>query len=374
MIIFRYLFREIYSALLVSVLVVLLVLIASQFIHYLNDAAVGFITFTAVMKIMSLEIPLLLGYLFPLGLFLGILLGLSRLSVDRELIVLFACGMSRIKLLKMILGISLLVVMIITWLMLFEEPRIQQYRRNILQQAMGDLTIDKLIPGRFQYFNQSNNSWVFYSKAIHRSSSTLDDVFFAHRKIMENGDAQWDVLASSHATEIYRPDQKARFLVFEQGYRTIGVPGKNNYQIIKYDQYGVRLGYQELSSLGSDVKSMSTYQLLPLVFKQPDAAAEFHWRIAMPISAIILAIIALSLSYTNPRLGRFTKFFPAIIIYIAYGNLLFVGREWLAERKINLMWGMWWIHGIFLGIAIILLGQYLQWWNFLRRKIVKYLT
>jgi len=348
-----------------------MVLIASQFIHYLNDAAVGFITFSAVMKVMSLQIPLLLGYLFPLGLFLGILLGLSRLSVDRELIVLFVCGMSRAKLLKMILGISLLVVIIITWLMLFEEPNIQRYRKNILRDAMGDLTIDKLVPGRFQYFDQGNNHWVFYSRAIHRSTATLDDVFFAHRKITKNGEAQWDVLTSAHASEIYRPDQQIRFLVFENGYRTIGIPGENNYQIIQYDKYGVRLGYKQLSPLGSDVKSLPTYQLLPLIFTQPDAAAEFHWRIAMPISAIILAIIALSLSYTNPRLGRFAKFFPAIIIYIAYGNLLFVGREWLEERKINLLWGMWWIHGIFLGIAIILLGQYLGWWNSLFRKIAK---
>ena len=345
---------------------------ANQFIHYLNDAAVGFITFSAVMKVMSLQIPLLLGYLFPLGLFLGILLGLSRLSVDRELIVLFACGMSRIKLLKMILGISLLVFIIITWLMLFEEPNIQRYRKNILRDATSQLTVDKLIPARFQYFNQPEDNWVFYSKAIHRSSSSkLDDVFFTHRKITQHGIVKWDVLTSAHASEIYRPDQRARFLVFENGYRTIGIPGENDYQIIKYDKYGVRLGYKPLSNNEFDVKSLSTYKLLPLIFKQPDAAAEFHWRIAVPISAIILAIIALSLSYTNPRLGRFAKFFPAIIIYIAYGNLLFVGREWLEERKINLLWGMWWIHAIFLGIAIILLGQYLGWWNFLFRKIAK---
>jgi lipopolysaccharide export system permease protein len=368
-IVFRYLFREIYSALLVSTLVVLLVLIANQFIHYLNDAAIGFITFSAVMQVMSLQVPLLLGYLLPLGLFLGILLGLSRLSVDRELIVMFACGISRMQLVKMVLGISTLVILIIAWLMLIAEPSIERYRQTILSRAMSDLTIAKLIPGRFQYLDDSDARWVFYTQSINRSLSQLNEVFFAHKTADDaTNQVKWDLVTAAHAKEVYRADQKTRFLVFENGYRTIGVPGQNDYQIIKYKNYGIRLGGVRTLPFRSNVKAMPTSQLLPFIFKRPDMAAEFHWRLAMPISAIILAIIAVSLTYTNPRLGRFAKFFPAIIIYIVYGNLLFVGRAWLMESKISLLWGMWWIHGIFLCIAIALLGQYLQWWDRLFRK------
>ena len=374
MIIFRYLFKEIYSTLLVSALVVLLVLIASQFIHYLMDAASGNITFTTVIKLMSLQVPLLLGYLLPLSLFLGILLALSRLCVDRELIVMFACGISKAQLLRIILAISTLAVLVTAWLMLWEEPKIQYYRANILTHAMQKLTVSKIIPRRFQEQADSSSGghWFFYVKSINQSSGKMRDVFFAHTAKQSNGTVQWDIATSNSAYETYRPAQKARFLVFQDGYRTIGTPGYNDYQVAKYHQYGVRLDRLKVAGniFRHHVKYWSTAKLLPLIFKRPDVAAEFHWRLAMPISAVILAVIALSFSYTNPRLGRFAKFFPAVILYIIYGNLLFIGRDWIETQKINIIWGLWWVHIIFLVIAIILLGQYLGWWACLYRKLI----
>jgi lipopolysaccharide export system permease protein len=370
-IIFRYLLKEIYSALLVSTLVVLLVLIASQFIHYLDDAANGIITFATVLKIMSLQVPLLLGYLLPLGLFLGILLGLSRLCVDSELMVMFACGVSKTKLLGMIGGISVLIVLLISWLMLWEEPKIQHYRLTILTHAMQNLTTSKIIPSRFQVFDHGiNDRWVFYVKSMDRTTHQMQDVFFAHKVIKKDGQVQWDILTSDRADEVYQKIEKGRFLVFQHGYRTIGTPSKKDYQVIQYEKYGMRLDLMKSpKTTHHEVKYWTTRQLLPLIFKRSDAAAEFHWRLAMPISAMILAVIALSFSYTNPRLGRFARFFPAILIYITYGNLLFIGREWLDEHRINILWGLWWVHLIFLAVAVLLLGQYLGWWLSMYRKI-----
>jgi len=359
-IIFKYLFKEIYSTLLMTALVLLLVLIANQFIHYLDNAASGTITFTAVLEIMSLQVPLLLGYILPLGLFLGILLAFGRLCVDHEMTVMSACGISRIQFLNIIIVVTVLLMLVISWLMLWEEPIVQRYRVRILTEAMASATIAKLIPGRFQSF--ANGRWTFYAKDLDKSADSMQDVFLASQQTKISGKTQWDIVTASKAYEKYFPKQGARFLVFDQGYRSIGVPGQNDYQLIQFSQYGIRLN-QTPQKFNNAVEYWSTSKLLRHLSDNKDAAAEFHWRLAMPVSAFILALIALSLSYVHPRSGRFAKFFPAILIYIAYANLLFVGRDWIQEGKVNVYLGLWWVHGVVLVLALVLLGQYLGWWR-----------
>jgi len=348
-----------------TTLVLLLVLIANQFIHYLNNAASGTITFTAVLEVMSLQVPLLLGYILPLGLFLGILLAFGRLCVDHEMTVMSACGISRTQFLNMIFVVTIILMLIIGWLMLWEEPVIQRYRVRILTEAMASATIAKLIPGRFQTF--ANGRWTFYTKKMNKSANEMEDVFLAGKQTTANGKTQWDIVMAKKAYEKYWPKQGARFLVFDHGYRNIGIPGQDDYQVIQFSQYGIRLN-QVPQKFNHAVKYWSTSKLFQRMSKNKSAAAELHWRLAMPISALILALIALSLSYVQPRSGRFAKFFPAILIYIVYADLLFVGRDWIQKGKVGPYLGLWWVHGMMFVLALVLLGQYLSWWKIIHRK------
>jgi lipopolysaccharide export system permease protein len=87
MIIFRYIFREIYSYLLAITSVLLIIFITNQFERYLHNAALGNITMLAVMKVMMLQVPLLIAYLLPLGFYLAVLLAFGRMYIDNEMTV-----------------------------------------------------------------------------------------------------------------------------------------------------------------------------------------------------------------------------------------------------------------------------------------------
>ena len=167
MIVFRYLGKELFSNLMAITIVLLIIFITDQFIHYLNDAAKGQITMTAVMQIMSLQIPLLLGYLLPLGLYLSILIAYGRLYVDHEMTVLSSCGMSRLQLLGMTTIIAVLVTMVVAVLMLWAEPIVQGYRTHILDKAVTNASIQKVVPKRFQTFDHNS---VFYVDRLSRGA------------------------------------------------------------------------------------------------------------------------------------------------------------------------------------------------------------
>lgn len=356
MIIFRYLCKEVLGSLLATTLVFLIILIMNQFVHYLNNAASGQITMTAVMKVMALQVPLLLGFLLPLGLFIGIIMAFGRLYVDSEMTVMTSCGVSRMQLIAMALIFATGVVVVVAVLMLWAEPKVQWYRNQILQQAITNASLDKMLPGRFESVGKGD--WTFYAAGVGEHKHSMSNVFMANR-IAATGDKpeRWDVVRADGAHEHIDPKTKQNFLVFERGYRAIGTPGKNDYQLAQFKRYGIRLGQGEAAS-ANNVKYFSTSHLRRIQYTDPNAAAELQWRIAMPISVWLFALLAVPLSYTKPRHGRYVQLVPAILLYIIYADLMFVGRAWIQQGAVSPVLGLWWLHAAMLIVAVLIAGRY----------------
>jgi len=359
-IIFRYLCKELYSSILAITLVLLIIFITNQFIHYLKDAASGQITMTAVMQVMSLQIPLLLGYLLPLGLYLSILIAFGRLYVDHEMTVLSSCGMSRAQLMGMLLLISLVVMLVVGALMLWVEPIIQGYRTRILDQAMTNVSIQKVVPKRFQGLHDGS---VFYADSLSRERQTMYKVFVAK---FSRESSNWDVSLSQAAKEQGVAGLKGKFIVFQNGHRYVGIPGQKNFQTIEFEHYGVRL-VASAGHLDDWPNNVPTHDLWRLIKteKNPEKLrtlqAMLQWRLAMPISVILFTLLAFPLSEVKPRSGKFARLFPAILIYIAYADLMFLGRAWIEQGAISPSLGLWWIHGAALILALILNGFRIGW-------------
>ena len=56
--------------------------------------------------------------------------------------------------------------------------------------------------------------------------------------------------------------------------------------------------------------------------------AELLWRIGIPLAALNLAVLAIPLSFVNPRAGRANNFLFALLAYMIYSNLLSVSQAW----------------------------------------------
>lgn len=356
MLIFRYLSKEIYAAAMATTLVLLMIFMMNQLVHYLHQAASGQITTKALFEIMSLQVPLLIGYLLPLGLYLGILTALGRMYVDQEMTVLSACGFGSTRLLAMIMTFTVAIAAIVAWLMLYLTPQVEWFRNKILSDAIATASLQKILPGRFQ--RMAGGDRVFYAESVSRDHENLYNVFLAQKQQADQGKpVQWDVLRARRAYEIEPVPNAGRFLLFENGHRYVGSPQDPDYQVMQFRQYAVRLT-QSPAKMRESIKYWPTTRLLKKQ-RDPSAVAELHWRLALPIMTVILALIAVPLSKVNPRSGKFAKLLPAIILYIVYADLLFVARAWLIDHEIPLWLGMWWVHIGFLVLASLLLAFYL---------------
>lgn len=350
MIIFRYVCKDVIATLLATTLILLIIFIINQFVHYLNDAADGKITLQAVTAIMSLQVPMLLGYLLPLSLFLGLLLTLGRMYAEHELVVLSACGMSRLQLGIIVMSLSLFVSLIVAWLMLSVEPKMQWYRAKILLDAVTNASLEKIMPERFQPLGDDK---VFYAASVGEHHKKMNDVFLSQKLRTSSGGVQWDIVAADEAHE-RNTAAEGRFIVFKDGFRYMGVPGELKFNTMKFGEYGARLVLPS-TSIDERIEALSTKKLWLLRKSNNKAAAELQWRIAMPLSTWVFALLAIPLSYSAPRKGKFAQMLPALLIYVVYANLMFVGRAWIEKGVVSNTIGLWWIHGLLLILALILL-------------------
>ena len=327
----------------------------------------------AVFKVMILQIPLLLGYLLPLAFFLSVLIVLGRMYMESEMSVLFACGVSRAKIYGIVMTFALILTLVVGWLMLWAEPIIENYRIVTLEQSYADATINKVIPRRFQRLPHDG---MFYAASVSRHPHVLHNVILAlkDKPTVKGGAKPWDVTVAREAVE-KDIGNNGRFLVFYNGYRFLGVPGEKQYRILRFKEYGVKLVNAAIRVRDWPM-NVPTLELLKLAKQNPHAAAAVQWRLAFAISVIILGLIAVPLSYVNPRRGKFFQLIPAIIIYITYADFLFLCRSWMRSGLLTPKVGFWWLHAAFLLLGVLIIihttgwkrsAQLLQFWR--RRQL-----
>jgi len=359
LIVFRYLSREVLLTLSAVSAVLLVIIMSGRFIKYLAQAASGLLDPGSLFLIMGFRLPGFLQLILPLGLFLGILLSYGRLYLESEMTVLSATGMSQQRLFCMTLFPATLVALIVAWLSLSLAPQGANQFQLLLNKQDALTEFDTLEPGRFQALRDGTR--VTYTERMSDDRVNLEGVFISQKNISSNNkDRGISVLVAEKGRQEIRPDGN-RYLILDNGYRYDGSPGQADYRAIKYDEYGVLLPKPDVSDEVTDRDAMPTSTLIGS--DDIRMRAELQWRMSLPLLVFIVTLMAVPLSRVNPRQGRFLKLLPAILLYMAYLTILIAARGALDKGKIPAVFGLWWVHGIFLSIGLGLL-----YWEPLRLK------
>ncbi|MCD8500338.1 MAG: LPS export ABC transporter permease LptF [Gammaproteobacteria bacterium] len=355
MIITRYLAKEVYSTAFAVTLVLVLVFLGNQTVRFLSQAATGGIPASVILHLIMLELPYLLGLLLPLGLYLGILIAYSRLYADQEMTILFSAGMNHWQLFRITLSISGIIFLIVSTLVFGLNPYLAEKKNNLMTTKTAKNLVAALVPGSFKISQQGQR--VIYVGGVSRDHKTAKDLFVADLQPLDSDDPSamrsWTITAAKEAFQKRDVNSHQLFIVAQQGHRYQGSPGSQDIDVSTYKQYGVELPEEE------DIVSTSKDELPSwILFKkaQHDVhyAVEWQWRMALPISVVLLSIMAQLLSRVAPRQGRFQRLMPALLIYIIYANLIFIGRSWMSHGQIPAWLGLWCVHGLLLLLILIL--------------------
>jgi lipopolysaccharide export system permease protein len=320
------------------------ILVTTQLIRLLNQAAGGKLASEAVIALLGFRAIGYLPVLLSLTLYIAVLMTLSRWYRDSEMVIWLSSGMPLTAWVWPVLKFAGPLVVGIAAISLFLAPWAMQRSEEYQQQMEQRDDLSRVSPGAF---NESGNAdRVFFVESAGGSEEKVKNVFISS---MQNGRQGIMATANGHTEIMPNGDQ---FLVLERGHRYEGTAGTAEYRVMDFERYALRVQTKEARGFEASPRTLPVSALLRN--PQPDYLAELLWRIGLPLAALNLAILAIPLSFVNPRAGRTNNLIFALLTYMIYNNLLSVSQAWVAQGKLRFEIGVLAIHIVMFLLLVIL--------------------
>jgi lipopolysaccharide export system permease protein len=320
------------------------IVVFTQLIRLLGESVSGLLAVEGVLAMMGFAAINYLPVLLSISLFLSVLLTLTRSYRDSEMVVWFTSGIGLTRWIRPVLGYAVPVTLVISLLSLVLSPwalsKSEEFKRRL--ESRDDVAA--ATPGAFRESKQADR--VFFLEDVDTEKKRVGNIFV---QSVQNGREGTMVAKEGYQETAPNGD---RFLVMLKGTRYEGIPGQADYKIVEFERYAMRIEPAELRKERPNYKAYPTLYLL----QNPDSwnMSELEWRIGLPLSALILALMAIPLSFVNPRAGRSLNLIAAVVIYMFYNNMISVTNSWVAYGKVSPAAGLWGIHSLMLLVMALL--------------------
>ncbi|MBK9160834.1 MAG: LPS export ABC transporter permease LptF [Nitrosomonadales bacterium] len=326
--------------------VLLGIVVVSQLIRLLGDAVSGRIAVEGVLALLGFSAMNYLPVLLSISLFISILLTLSRCYRDSEMVVWLCSGVGLTRWIRPVMWYATPVVGLVALLSLVLSPWALQKAEQFKNRLESRDDVSAAIPGTFRESRHADR--VYFVENVDVGSNRIGNVFV---QSVQNGKLGTMVARQGLQETLPNGD---RFLVLLNGTRYEGTPGQRDYNIVEFERYSIRIDSVPVKQSRPYSRTMSTLELWQ---KRADTlwnVSELEWRLGLPISAAILALLAIPLSYVNPRAGRSLNLVLAIVLYMLYSNMISVTNAWVGLGKLSPGVGLWGIHLVMLAVALLM--------------------
>lgn len=355
----RYIFKEIAQSWLGVTTVLLFILLTNQFARVLGDVAKDKLPKDAIFQIIGLTALQYLTILVPIALFLSIMLALGRLYRDSEMPAMMACGVGNSDIYRPLSWLLIPLALAVGWLAMDVGPKALTEIERIGMEARRQADLSSIEPGRFTSGREGNA--VVYAEHV-VGPGAVENVFVQRR----SDDGEIEVVVAERGEQRDTDDPNLRFFVLHDGRRYKGVPGTADFSVVEFAEYGIPYRLPAVKDSNLRPRAMHTADLISS--SQPELIAELHWRIGIPLATVVLAILAVPLSRSQPRQGRYGRLAIGLLVFIIYFNLLSAGKAWLEQGTVPPVAGLWWVHALMLSVGLGMLA--LQ--NGLHRRIFSF--
>jgi lipopolysaccharide export system permease protein len=344
----RYLLREIAASFFSVASVLMLVTLGGMLTLTLDRISRGKMPAALLLSQIGLRSVDALPLLMPLAVFLAVLLAYGRLYRDSEMSVLSASGYAHRALLRPVWYIAVPLTIALALLSFWLGPAAVRKSDRMIDAANRSLLVVGMEPGRF--IELPGRESVVYVAEMSADGSRFKRLF-----VHEQRDNRVDVTTAEHG-ELYQDrDGDERYLSLRDGFRAEGEPGKSDWRLMRFARNDIRLPEAGENADRQAEKRTSTLALW--ASPKPIDQAEFHWRLGLPLSALVLAMLAVPLSRSQPREPRYAKALLAVVAYVVYTNMMALGRGWIADGTLPVVVGLWWLHFGVLAIGLWLLSS-----------------
>ncbi len=351
----RYLARELLVSFLAATLILLLVTVGGTLADLLQKIARGHIPADLLLALIGLRTVDALTVLAPLAVFLGVQIAYGRLYRESEMAVFSASGLAMTGLLRPLMLLALPLAFVMALISFWAAPAAVRQSQRLLQEASRSLIIAGLEPGRFVPL--PNNDGMIYVESMNADGTTFKKMFVASERVnTTDGTSNLHVITAEDGELFHDADGSGRYLGLNNGFRVEGIIGKDNYRLMRYERNDIKLQDTESDNSADSVKRAAPTSEL-VASQDPVQRAELQWRLAVPISTLVLILLALPLAKSSPREPRYARLLIALLAWMIYNSLVTLGRSWISQGRMSPLLGFWWLQIPTAMIALLLLWR-----------------
>ena len=332
--------------------------LTTRLIRLLGDAAGGKIPSDAVLAFIGFFALGALPVLLSLTMFIAVLLTLTRSWRDSEMVIWFTAGLPLTAWVKPVMLFALPQIAVISVLSLFISPWAAQMGEQYSARLAARDDVTRVNPGVFG--ETGNKERVFFVESVSSEGGNVQNIFVSSVQQTRPGVS----MSRTGHTEV--APNGDRFIVLENGRRYEGTPGDAQYRVTEFERYAARIESKEGEQPALTHKTTPTLALIGAPTRQN--LGELLWRVGIPISALVLVMLAIPMSFVNPRAGRSANLLFALFTYIVYSNLLSVSQARVSQGRLEFGVGWWIVHA---GMVALLLFMFAQRMQLIRLRVGK---
>lgn len=355
MILRRYMTQQVAANTAIVLLFLMALMLGGRLIRYFGIAAEGRLDVGLLFAIIGYNIPTFLELILPLSFFIALMLVLGRMYVEQEMSVLFASGISRGRLTRLMIPLITGLFVFQMGISLWAKPWGLSNSEHIWQtQSLGSL-LDLVRPKTFI----SSGNYHLYVDEFDKEKRELKNIYVVQQQTDKSGKiAKNDVIIT--ATRAYQVPSKdtdsSMQLDLFQGRRYELGTNNAKYNQASFEKYRITLEKPASEKITeTNVETQTTAKLLANTQK-PEVKAELGYRFTMPWLIIIAAMLATPLAQVRPRQGRWLRLLPSVLIFASCAISIISLRTAIGKERISEYAYIWLTVG-FIAFALLLNWQ-----------------
>ncbi|HLB88206.1 MAG TPA: LPS export ABC transporter permease LptF [Terriglobales bacterium] len=356
----RYILSEVVSHALIGTAVFTFVLFTRDLGRILDLVVRNSAPFPSVVKIFLLTVPFALTYTIPMGVLVGILIGLSRLAADSEITAMRASGLGVWTFLRIIF-----IFAAFAWLLALGNG---VYLAPQSQAALGQLQ-ERLKSSQVSFEVQPR---VFY-EGFPKLVLYVQDVKNAQGAAIWKGVFIADISTPSSpritlAREgilVSEGTDRLHLHLSNGSTHETDAQFPDRYQISTFQRTDIPISVPQADSKQEQepapIAQLRTREL-PLQARKTDPVAarwyfiEFHRRFALPTACVVLALVGIPLGLASKKGGKSAGFVLTVLLVAVYYSVSLVGVSLARQGTVSPALGAW-----LANIVFFLGGAFLLW-------------
>ena len=354
----RYILKEIVSHALLGLLVFTFIIYVRPLNHLLEIVVRHSLPPGSILTLFLLPIPGILVLTIPMAVLVGTLIGLTRMSADGEVIAVRASGMGLGQFVRPVLLLSLSAWALASWMSLVHAP--QSTRQ--LQRMEREITTSEIPYGiQPRVFLEQFPGLLLYLQDVTGSQANWRGVFIADTSANESP----KVTLAQSGILVNEAGSQRLTLHLERGTtHEIDPANPDRYSIASFSDTDIPI---ELSrGEGSAPSKFSAPALTTAELWQPwpnpaqrrAVSVELHYRLALPVAALVLALVGIPLGLSTRKGGKAVGVMLAVVLVFVYYILMAFGLGFARQGRLHPALALWLANGVFAVAGLLMLVHF----------------